>query len=74
MDWLLVSWIWLLVSWIWLLAARSSSYSLLQKQDTSEKQPLELGMKHQTGSNLGKKYVKAVYCHPAYLTSIQSIS
>ena len=38
MDWLLVSWIWLLVSWIWLLAARSSSYSLLQKQDTSENQ------------------------------------
>ena len=31
-------------------------------------------MKQQTGSKLGKEYVKAVYCHPAYLTSIQSIS
>ena len=28
----------------------------------------------QTGSNLGKEYIKAVYCHPAYLTSMQSTS
>ena len=34
------------------------------------KQQLELDMKQKTGSKLGKKYVKAVYCHPAYLTSI----
>ena len=27
---------------------------------------LELDMEQQTGSNLGKKYIKAVYCHPAY--------
>ena len=39
------------------------------------KQQLELDMKQQTGgSNLGKEYVKAVYCHPAYLTSMQSTS
>ena len=31
------------------------------------KQQLELDMKQQTGSKLGKEYVKAVYCHPAYL-------
>ena len=31
-------------------------------------------MEQQTGSKSGKKYVKAVYCHPAYLTYIQSIS
>ena len=31
-------------------------------------------MKQQTGSNLGKEYVKAVYCHPVYLIYIQSIS
>jgi len=31
-------------------------------------------MEQQTGSKLGKEYVKAVYCHPAYLTSMQSIS
>ena len=34
----------------------------------------ELDMEQQTGSKLGKEYVKAVYCHPAYLTYMQSIS
>ena len=38
------------------------------------KQKLELDIEQQTGSELGKEYVKAVYCHPAYLTSIQSTS
>ena len=38
-----------------------------------KKQQLELNMEQQTGSNSGKEYVKAVYCHPAYLTGIQSI-
>ena len=38
------------------------------------KQQLELGMEQQTGSKLGKAYVKAVYCHPAYLTYMQSTS
>ena len=37
-----------------------------------KKQQLALDMEHQTGSKLGKEYVKAVYCHPAYLTSMQS--
>ena len=31
-------------------------------------------MKQRTGSKLGKEYVKAIYCHPAYLTYMQSIS
>ena len=35
------------------------------------KQQLELDMEQQTGSKLGKEYVKAVYCHPAYLTYMQ---
>ena len=39
-----------------------------------EKQQLELDMEQWTGSKLGKKYVKAVYCHTAYLTIMQSIS
>ena len=40
-----------------------------------KKQQLEPDMEQQTGSRLGKEYVKAaVYCHPAYLTYIQSIS
>ena len=37
-------------------------------------QQLELDMEQQTGSKLGKEYVKAVYYHPAYLTSMQSTS
>ena len=37
-------------------------------------QQLELYMEQQTGSKFGKKYVKAVYCHPAYLTYMQSTS
>ena len=39
-----------------------------------KKQQLELDMDQQTGSKLGKKYVKAVHCHPAYLTYMQSTS
>ena len=39
-----------------------------------KKQQLELDMKQQTGSKLGKEYIKAVYCHLAYLTYIQSTS
>ena len=35
-----------------------------------KKQQLELDMEQQTGSKLGKEYVKAVYCHSAYLTSM----
>ena len=37
-----------------------------------KKQQLELDMEQQIGSKLGKEYVKAVYCHPAYLTYMQS--
>ena len=39
-----------------------------------KKQQLELAIEQQTGSKSGKEYVKAVYCHPAYLTYIQSTS
>ena len=39
-----------------------------------KKQQLELDMEQQTALKLGKEYVKAVYCHPAYLTSMQSTS
>ena len=40
----------------------------------NKKQQLELDMEQQTGSNLGKEYVKAAYCHLAYLTYMQSTS
>ena len=38
-----------------------------------KKQQLELDMGQQTGSKLGKEYVKTVYCYPAYLTYMQSV-
>ena len=37
-----------------------------------KKQQLELDMEQQTGSKSGKEYIKAVYCHPAYLTYMQN--
>ena len=39
-----------------------------------KKQQLKLDLEQQTGSKSGKEYVKAVYCHPAYLTPMQSTS
>ena len=39
-----------------------------------QEQQLELDMEQQTGSKQGKEYIKAVYCHSAYLTYMQSIS
>ena len=39
-----------------------------------KKHELEPDMEKQTGSKLGKVYVKAVYCHPAYLTYMQTTS
>ena len=38
-----------------------------------KKQQLEPDMEHQTGSKLGKEYVKAVYCHPASFTYMQNV-
>ena len=39
-----------------------------------KKQQLELDMEQQTDSKVGKEYIKSVYCHPSYLTSVQSTS
>ena len=39
-----------------------------------KKQQLELDMEQWTGSKLGKEYIKAVYCHSAYISYMQSIS
>ena len=39
-----------------------------------KKQQLEVDMEQETGSKSGKEYVKAVYCHLAYLTYMQSTS
>ena len=37
-------------------------------------QQLELDMEKWTGSKLGKEYIQAIYCHPAYLTYMQDVS
>ena len=47
---------------------------LLRNLYQVRKQQLDLDMEQQTGSKSGKEYVKAVYCHPAYLTYMQSTS
>ena len=39
-----------------------------------KKQQFELDMEQQTGSKLAKEYLKAIYCHPAYLISMQNTS
>ena len=39
-----------------------------------KKEQLELDMEQQIGSKSGKEYIKAVYCHPAYITYMQSTS
>ena len=39
-----------------------------------KKQQFELDLEQQTGSKMGKEYIKAVYWHPAYLTDMQSTS
>ena len=47
---------------------------LLRNLYAGQEAQLELDMEQQTGSKSGKEYIKAVYCHPAYLTFMQSTS
>ena len=47
---------------------------LLKNLYAGQEAKLELDMEQQTGSKSGKEYAKAVYCHPAYLTYMQSTS
>ena len=50
------------------LPASCKSYMQVKKQQ------LKLDVEQQTASKLGKEYIKAVYCHPAYLAYMQSTS
>ena len=50
------------------------SYWPPEKSVCRSRSQLELDMEQQPGSKLGKEYIKAVYCHPAYLTYMQSTS
>ena len=47
---------------------------LLRNLYAGQEATVEPDMEQWTGSKLGKEYVNAVYCHPAYLTSMQSTS
>ena len=47
---------------------------LLRNLYAGQQATIKLDMEQQTGSKLGKEYIKAAYCHPAYLTSMQSTS
>ena len=47
---------------------------LLRNLFAGQEATLRPDMEQQTGSKLGKEYVKVVYCHPAYLTYMQSTS
>ena len=47
---------------------------LMRKLYAGQNQELEPTLEQQTGSKLGKEYIKAVYCHPAYLTYMQNTS
>ena len=47
---------------------------LLRNLYAGQEATVELDMEKQTGSKLGKEYVKSVYCHPVYLTYMQSTS
>ena len=47
---------------------------LLKNLYADQEATVRTGMEQQTGSKLGNEYVKAVYCHPAYLTYMQSTS
>ena len=49
-------------------------YLPTEKSVCWSKQQLEPDMEQRTGSKLGKEYIEAVYCHPAYLTYMQSRS
>ena len=54
--------------------SRQFAFKVLYNRVWVKRQQLELDIEKQTGFNLGKEYIEAVYCHPAYLTYIQSAS
>ena len=68
-------------AFVWITTNCGQFLKIWEYQTTSweicmqvKKQQLESDMEQQTGSKLGKEYVKAVYCHLAYLTYMQSTS
>ena len=66
--------IWLLKTFFWLFLPCLFAHGMIDTYMQVRKQQLERNMEQQTGSKQEKEYVKAVYCHPAYLTYMQSTS
>ena len=68
--------VWITINWKILKEMGITDYltCLLRSLYAVKKQQLEPDMDQWTGSKLGKEYVKAVYCHPAYLAYMQSTS
>ena len=68
--------VWITINWKILKEMGITDYltCLLRSLYAVKKQQLEPDMDQWTGSKLGKEYVKAVYCHSAYLTCMQSTS
>ena len=52
----------------------TTHYLLLRNLCAGQEATVKTGYEQQTGLKLGKEYIKAVYCHPAYLTYMQSTS
>ena len=59
------------MDWLDLLAVQGTLKSLLHTT-VQKYQFFSTQLEQQTGSKLGKEYVKAIYCHPAYLIYMQS--
>ena len=67
--------VWIIANWkIQEMGIPDPLTCFLTNLHAGQEATVELDMEQQTGSKSGKEYVKAVYCHPAYLTCIQSTS
>ena len=65
--------VWITTNWKILREMEVPSHlTCLPRNPYASQEATELDMEQQTGFKLGKEYVKALYCHPAYLTSMQS--
>ena len=56
------------------MGVRDHTTCLLRNLHAGQEATVRTGHEQRTGSKLGKDYVKAAYCHPAYLTYMQSTS
>ena len=62
-----------LALWLWKILQETTWPASWEIYMKVKEQQLELDREQQTGTKSGKEYIKAVYCHPAYLTYMQNI-